>query len=99
MREAGRCDIAEMCVVINDSASACMGVIPVDRWHEPYMPVAELHSEIGAGVRFPCHLEGVEILGAMGVQDGGAVVLSRHAYVRTTARRRGKGAKLLHGPG
>ncbi|MGH7238813.1 MAG: GNAT family N-acetyltransferase, partial [Candidatus Saccharimonadales bacterium] len=31
----------------------------------------------------------------MGVQDKGQVVLIRHAYVRTEARRKGIGAKLL----
>lgn len=94
MREAGRCGIAEMCVVINDGASACRGVIPVDRWHEPYVPVAELHSEIDAGVQFSCYMEKEEILGVMGVQDRGAVVLIRHAYVRTAARRQGIGTRL-----
>lgn len=95
IREAERCNIDEMCIVINDGASAYKGVIPADRWHEPYMPVAELHSEIAAGVRFSCYVEAGEILGVMGVQDRGAVVLIRHAYVRTATRRQGIGVKLL----
>ena len=28
--------------IINDAAQAYQGVIPEDRWHEPYMPPAEL---------------------------------------------------------
>ena len=95
IREAGHHDITEICNVINDGASAYKGVIPPDRWHEPYMPVADLQSEIAAGVQFSCYVETGEILGVMGVQDKGAVVLVRHAYVRTAARRQGIGAKLL----
>lgn len=95
IRKTARCDIHEMCVVINDGASAYKGVIPDDRWHEPYMPLAELESELTAGVQFSCYIEAGEILGVMGVQDKGSIVLIRHAYVRTAARRRGIGAKLL----
>ena len=81
--------------VINDGASAYEGVIPADRWHEPYMSRAELGNELEAGVAFLCFVEEGDILGVMGVQDKGAVVLIRHAYVRTAARRRGIGAALL----
>ena len=41
-----------MVEIINDAASAYRGVIPADRWHEPYMPLDELMSEIAEGVRF-----------------------------------------------
>lgn len=96
IREAKHDDIAEMCVVINDGASAYKGIIPADRWHEPYMAVAELGSEMAAGVRFLCCVEAGEILGVMGIQDKGNVVLIRHAHVRTAARRQGMGAKLMN---
>ena len=38
--------------VINDAAIAYRGIIPDDRWHEPYMGEDELEAEIAAGVRF-----------------------------------------------
>jgi hypothetical protein len=30
-------DIEEIFTIINDGASAYKGIIPADRWHEPYM--------------------------------------------------------------
>lgn len=95
IREAERFDTPEMCIVINDGASAYKGVIPADRWREPYMAVEDLESEIVAGVQFSCYVEAGRILGVMGIQDKDQVVLIRHAYVRTAARRQGIGAKLL----
>jgi N-acetylglutamate synthase-like GNAT family acetyltransferase len=95
IREAELTDILEICAVINDGASAYRGVIPEDRWHEPYMRADEVASEIEAGIQFSCYTEDGEILGVMGVQDKGHVVLIRHAYIRTAARRRGIGAELL----
>lgn len=94
--KAERGNIDEMCIVINDGASAYKGVIPDDRWHEPYMSPAELDAEIAAGVQFSCYMKAGQILGVMGIQDKGSVVLIRHAYVRTAARRQGIGAKLLN---
>ena len=41
-----------MLAIINAAAEAYRGVIPADRWHEPYMPLDELDSEITAGVTF-----------------------------------------------
>ena len=38
--------------IINEAAEAYRGVIPADRWHEPYMPREELRQEIQSGVRF-----------------------------------------------
>lgn len=82
--------------VINDGASAYRGVIPDDRWHEPYMPRDELRSEIEAGVRFwGSYDPGGELLGVMGIQDVEDVTLIRHAYVRTRSRRGGIGSALL----
>ena len=33
---------AAILAIVNAAAEACRGVIPADRWHEPYMPGAEL---------------------------------------------------------
>src|SRR6266550_3431573 len=43
-------DADEICLVVNDAAAAYRGVIPADRWKEPYMPLEEVHEEKGAGV-------------------------------------------------
>ncbi len=80
--------------IINDAAAAYRGVIPEDRWHEPYMSREELRREIEAGVVFWGYDEG-ELLGVMGIQDVRDVTLFRHAYVLTRMRNRGIGGKLL----
>ena len=88
-------DLAAMHEVINDAAQAYRRIIPDDRWHEPYMPMEELESEIAAGVRFWCCEEDGKIVGVMGLQDRGDVELIRHAYVRTARRQKGTGTALL----
>jgi GNAT superfamily N-acetyltransferase len=88
-------DLPALFEIINDAAQAYRGVIPADRWHEPYMPMAELESEIAKGVRFYGYtLEG-RLIGVMGIQDVKDVTLIRHAYVRTQSRRHGIGQALL----
>lgn len=81
--------------IINDGASAYKGIIPADRWHEPYMSVEELQAQIDDGVKFYCYVEGEQIIGVMGIQHKEDVTLIRHAYVRTAARNKGIGGKLL----
>jgi hypothetical protein len=74
-----------MAAIVNAAAEAYRGVIPADRWHEPYMPVEELEAEIAAGVAFSGYEEGGELLGVMGIQPVRDVVLIRHAYVAPAA--------------
>lgn len=81
--------------IINEAARAYRGVIPADRWHEPYMPRAELEAEIGNGVMFWVAEEDGLLSGVMGIQDRGAVALVRHAYVAPTVQRKGVGTMLL----
>lgn len=88
-------DFNDIFGIINDAASAYKGVIPADRWHEPYMTKDELKTQIAEGVEFWCYKENDRILGVMGIQDKGDVTLIRHAYVRTTVRNKGIGGKLL----
>jgi len=38
--------------IVNSAAEAYRGVIPADRWHDPYMELNELNEEIAAGVEF-----------------------------------------------
>jgi GNAT superfamily N-acetyltransferase len=88
-------DFIQIYEIINDAASAYKGIIPEDRWHEPYMSETELQDQIDDGVTFWCYVENDIIIGVMGIQDKGDVTLIRHAYVRTTARNKGIGGKLL----
>jgi GNAT superfamily N-acetyltransferase len=81
--------------IVNDAAEAYRGVIPADRWHEPYMPADELDGEIEAGVVFwGCELDG-ELVGVMGIQAMSDVDLIRHAYVVPGSQRGGIGGALL----
>ena len=81
--------------VINESAQAYKGIIPADRWKEPYMPMDELKEEIEAGVKFFGWEEGDTLIGVMGFQPIKDTTLIRHAYVLTKYQRRGIGRKLL----
>ncbi|MEO0985242.1 MAG: GNAT family N-acetyltransferase [Cyanobacteria bacterium J06639_14] len=88
-------DLENVFNVINDAAIAYKGVIPSDRWHEPYMTQEELQAQIDDGVRFSCYVDNHEIIGVMGIQDKSDVELIRHAYVRTKQRKKGIGTRLL----
>jgi len=81
--------------IINDSAEAYRGIIPADRWHEPYMSREQLRQEVDAGVQFWGFEEGSTLAGVMGIQDRGDVTLIRHSYVRSRMRNRGIGSRLL----
>ena len=81
--------------IINDAAIAYKGVIPPDRWHEPYMTKEELQAQIEDGVSFSCYVDNNEIIGVMGIQEKTDVALIRHAYVRTKQRNKGIGTLLL----
>jgi GNAT superfamily N-acetyltransferase len=81
--------------IVNAAAEAYRGVIPADRWHEPYMAADELDREIAAGVAFWGFEEDGELVGVMGIQQVREVDLIRHAYVRPGRQRRGVGGTLL----
>jgi len=89
-------DFTTIVDIINEAARAYRGIIPVDRWKEPYMPAGELRHEVEEGVVFWGSEEAGQLLGVMGIQDKGEVTLIRHAYVRTQAQKLGTGTKLLH---
>src|SRR5882672_6508783 len=96
IRQSVRADFAAILAIVNSAAHAYRGVIPADRWHEPYMPMDELVKEIADGVAFWVAEEEGRLLGVIGIQDKGDVVLVRHAYVAPTLQRKGVGTKLLH---
>jgi len=81
--------------IVNDAASAYRGVIPADRWKDPYMPDSELRHEIASDVVFWGYEKDGALAGVMGIQDVLDVALIRHAYVRTALRGSGIGGQLL----
>ncbi|WP_054942519.1 GNAT family N-acetyltransferase [Paenibacillus ihuae] len=95
IRLCGKQDEDTMYRIINDAAKAYHGVIPADRYHEPYMSQEELGQEIEYGVVFWGIEEDGELVGVMGIQDKGEVALIRHAYVTTARRQGGIGSSLL----
>ena len=100
LRPATPDDLPAIQAVINDAAQAYRGVIPSDRWSEPYMSWDELNAQVSEGVEFTCwteadQFEDDQIIGVMGIQDRGEVSLIRHAYVSTRRRGGGIGTQLL----
>jgi len=95
IRRTAEADFDIIWEIVNDGAQAYKGIIPADRWHEPYMTREELRSEIGAGVEFWGYEEQDLLLGVMGIQQVRDVTLIRHAYTRSAAQKRGIGSQLL----
>jgi GNAT superfamily N-acetyltransferase len=81
--------------IVNAAAEAYRGVIPADRWREPYMPPGELDREIAAGVAFWGYEDDGALVGIMGIQPVRDVDLIRHAYVAPAGQRHGVGGALL----
>lgn len=95
IRKCEESDFEAIFEIVNDAAQAYRGIIPADRWNEPYMPREELRHEIDDGVVFWGYEEEGGLIGVMGIQPVKDVTLMRHAYVRTTKRNQGIGSKLL----
>lgn len=95
IRRCGAADTTDMLAIINAAAQAYRGVIPADRWHEPYMPSEELASELADGVTFSGCRAQDRLIGVMGVQRRHNVDLIRHAYVLPEWQGQGIGARLL----
>lgn len=95
IRQCTDSDVPAIFEIVNDAAQVYKGVIPADRWHEPYMPLDELEEEIADGVVFWGFEEDDGLLGVMGIQDKGEVCLIRHAYVRAGRQKGGIGSRLL----
>lgn len=95
IRKCAESELTTILEIINDAAQSYKGVIPDDRWSEPYMPIEELRREIDDGVAFWGMERNEQLLGVMGMQDKGDVVLIRHAYVRPHVQKLGTGTRLL----
>jgi GNAT superfamily N-acetyltransferase len=95
IRPCERRDFDEIWTIVNDGAQAYRGVIPADRWEDPYMSRAKLLHEIDNGVVFSAFEQAGALAGVMGLQKVQDVTLIRHAYVRTASQKQGIGAALL----
>jgi len=95
IRACGESDFQAILTLVNAAAEAYRGIIPPDRWSEPYMPADALADDIAAGIQFRGFTEDGALRGVMGVQEVKDVTLIRHAYVDPSAQRRGIGAALL----
>jgi GNAT superfamily N-acetyltransferase len=99
MPEIRRCteaDLHAILAIVNAAAEAYRGVIPADRWREPYMERSELEAEIADGVVFwGSEDDGGALVGVMGIQPLADVDLIRHAYVLPAHQGRGIGGALM----
>ena len=95
LRRCHTSDFDRIYAIVNDAAMAYKGIIPEDRWHEPYMSRDELQHEIDQGVLFWGYEVKGDIVGVMGIQHIQDVTLIRHAYVRSASQKLGIGEKLL----
>jgi GNAT superfamily N-acetyltransferase len=95
VRPCGDDEHAVILAIVNAAAAAYRGVIPSDRWHEPYMSPDELDREIAEGCAFWGYEDDGMLVGVMGLQPVREVDLIRHAYVLPGSQRRGAGGALL----
>jgi len=95
IRRCSESDFTAIFEIISNAAQAYKGVIPHDCWHEPYMPLDELKSEIESGIIFWGFESQGLLRGVMGIQEKEDVTLIRHAYVRTRDQKQGIGKRLL----
>ena len=56
---------ASILAIVNAAAEVYRGVIPADRWHDPYMDSSELERELADGVAFWGYEADGELLGVM----------------------------------
>ncbi len=95
IRLCGDADVPRIEAIINEAARVYEGAIPPDCWHEPYMPGAELRTEIEAGVQFWGWEDSGSLIGVMGIQKVRDATLIRHAYVLPAHQSRGIGGALM----
>ena len=87
-------DTQKIYFIINEAAKAYEGVIPADRYHQPYMTMDELKREMKRMTFFGWEENG-ELVGVMGFEPIQDVTLIRHAYVLPRWQRQGIASKLL----
>jgi hypothetical protein len=77
LRRCDNNDFESIRSIVNDAAAAYRGVIPEDRWKEPYMSGEDLQHEIDQGELFWGYEVGGEVAGIMGIQHIQDVTLTR----------------------
>lgn len=87
-------DPDEIYTVVDDGSKRYKGIIPEDRYHEPYMTMEELLGEINR-MRFYGFRKDLKLLGVMAKEPVKDVTLMRHAYVLKKHQGKGIGSKLL----
>jgi len=83
-----------MYFIINKAAEAYEGVIPADRYQQPYMTMDELIGEIERVIFYGWEVNG-ELVGIMGMEPIKDVTLIRHAYVLPEWQGQGIASRLL----
>lgn len=63
-------DFDAIYALINNAAAAYKGLIPDDRWHDPYMTRTELQGQIDRGVKSSCYCEDERVPAVMGIRVG-----------------------------
>jgi len=94
IRQCRASDAQRMYFIINKAAEAYDGVIPVDCYQQPYMPMDELMGEIERVIFYGWEVNG-ELVGIMGMEPIKDVTLIRHAYVLPEWQRQGIASRLL----
>lgn len=94
IRQSRPDEIERLYVIINEAAKAYEGELEPDCYHEPYMPMEELETELKR-VTFYGYENGGELVGIMGIEPIKDVTLIRHAYVLPEYQGQGIGKKLL----
>ena len=87
-------DTQKIYFIINEAAKAYEGVIPADRYHQPYMTMDELKREMKRMTFFGWE-ENRGLVGVMGFEPIKDVTLIRHAYVLPRWQRQGIASRLL----
>ena len=88
-------DIQKIYLIINEAAKAYEGVIPADRYKQPYMTMGELKREMKRMTFFGWEANET-LVGVMGFEPVKDVTLIRHSYVLPPWQKRGIGSKLLN---
>ena len=94
IRKCTRDDKEQIYYIINEAAKQYEGVIPSDRYHQPYMTMKELEAEMQR-MEFAGWEEDSELVGVMGLEPVKDTTLIRHAYLLPEYQGKGAGSKLL----